>query len=74
MAVKLPEIKLTAGDIAATYEDLCGDGKVDIDDFIRVLRGFSAEADEKLRMRVDINEDGVVNVADIAIIKKNFGK
>ena len=73
-AIELPEIKLVAGDIIASFDDNCGDGVVDIDDFIRVLRGFSAAVDSRLRMRVDINEDGVVNVADIAIIKKNFGK
>ena len=78
VTVTVPEIKLIAGDIASSFDDKCGDGTVDIDDFVRVLRGFSTAADSQLRMRVDIrvdiNEDGVVNVADIAIIKKNFGK
>ena len=70
---KLPDIKLTAGDVKASYEDECGDGVVDIDDFVRVLRGFSSDS-EKLTYTVDINEDGVVNVSDIALVKANLGK
>ncbi len=70
----IPEIKLVAGDIVASYDEMCGDGTVDIDDFVRVLRGFATDASDELRMRVDINEDGVVTVGDIALIKKNFGK
>lgn len=63
-----------SGDIKNSFEDLCGDGSVDIDDFIRVLRGFDSKASEQLSRCVDINEDGVVNVSDIAVIKANFGE
>lgn len=62
------------GDVKADYTETCGDGIVDIDDFIRVLRGFANSSTRILRQIVDLNEDGVVNVADIAIVKANFGK
>ncbi len=68
------DIELIAGDIKEDYNDVHGDGTIDIDDFIRVLRGFSADADEKVRGAVDVNEDRVVNVSDLATIKSNFGK
>ena len=68
------EIDLIPGDIKESYEDRCGDGIIDIDDFIRVLRGFASTSDNILRSSVDINEDGVVNVADVAFVKANFGK
>jgi len=72
--IDLGEVTLIPGDVKASYSDEHGDGIVDIDDFIRVLRGFSADADNELRSAVDINEDGIVNVGDIALIKKNYGK
>ena len=52
-----------------------GDGIIDIDDFIRVLRGFSEEfrANPKNIKAVDINEDGTINVTDLSIIKAKFG-
>ncbi len=62
------------GDIRGSFESTSGDGIVDIDDFIRVLRGFSSNANEILKTSVDINSDGNVNVEDIAIIKANYGK
>jgi len=62
------------GDVKADYTETCGDESVDIDDFIRVLRGFANNNTKKLCQTVDLNEDGVVNVADIAIIKANFMK
>ena len=68
----IPEIKLVAGDIKNNYEAECGDGAVDIDDFIRVLRGFTDNSGMRLRQAVDINEDGVVNVLDLACVKSNF--
>lgn len=72
--ITLEDYTLVAGDIKATYEDVCGDGKVDIDDFIRVLRGFAHDADMTLKNCVDINEDGYVNVTDLACIKANMSK
>ena len=51
-----------------------GDGVIDIDDFIRILRGFSeAVATNPVYKRaIDINEDGVINVSDLSIIKQKF--
>ncbi len=72
--VVLGSIKPSSGDIKGDYNDPCGDGVVDIDDFIRVLRGFSNDCSDILRMSVDINEDGVINVDDIAIIKASLGR
>ena len=67
----LPDIVLHGGDIAD--ETGLSDGKIDIDDFIRVLRGFSAEFPNDLKHAVDINEDGQITVSDLAIIKSGFG-
>ncbi len=72
--VTMPEITLEAGDVKADFEDVCGDGIVDIDDFIRVLRGFAVDETSAVRAVVDINEDGVVNVSDLALVKMNFSK
>ncbi len=65
--------KLIGGDIKDSYDELDGDGIVDIDDFIRIIHAFSSESSETLKNVTDINEDGVVNVADICIVKNNFG-
>lgn len=71
---ELSGIKLIPGDIKGSYEDACGDGKVDIDDFVRVLRGFNADSADKLRHAVDINEDREVNVTDLGFIKATLNK
>lgn len=73
--VEMDEIpELIAGDIRASFDETEGDGKVDIDDFIRILRGFGENNDNTLlRQCVDLNEDGAVTVADLAIIKANYG-
>ena len=65
---------LRGGDITDSYDKFYGDGIIDIDDFIRILRAFSSTTDERVKILTDINEDGTVNVSDLAIIKKNFGK
>lgn len=72
-ATGLDEIKLIPGDIKGDFNDVCGDGVIDVNDFIRVLRGFTQSSSELLRDIVDINEDGYVNVTDINFIKTNFG-
>ena len=61
------------GDIKGSYEDELGDGIIDIDDFIRVVRGFDDEASDEYSAIVDLDEDGAVTVKDLAIVKKNFG-
>ncbi len=67
-------IELIPGDIKGSYTDLQGDGIVDIDDFIRILRGFTENSSKNLRVAADINEDGIIGVDDLANIKSNFGK
>jgi len=73
-SVTMGEITLVPGDIKGSFEDECGDGVIDIDDFIRVLRGFAKDKSPEILKAVDINEDGLVNVSDIGYIKANFGK
>lgn len=67
-------VVLIAGDIKGSFADTCGDGVVDIDDFIRVIRGFDPNAGELLKGAVDINENGNVDIEDLAAIKTNFKK
>ena len=62
------------GDIKDAFDSSYGDGFVDIDDFIRVLRGFDNESSKQLREVVDLDENGVVSVTDLAIIKKAMSK
>ena len=66
------EFTPVCGDIRGSYEEHLGDGKVDFDDFIRVLRGINENSSELLRLAVDLNEDGIVNVNDLAIIKASI--
>ena len=67
----LPEIVLFAGDTLG--EDGVGDGKVNVDDFQRVLKGFADEfPTEQYLYAIDLNEDGAVNVSDLAIVKRSF--
>lgn len=66
--------ELIPGDIKDSFDAVCGNGRVDIDDFIRVIRGFDPNASENLQAAVDINEDGHVTIEDLVLIKNNFGK
>lgn len=68
-------IVLVPGDIKGSYNDECGDGIINIADFVRVIRGFDTDAqlDEQFIAAVDINEDGVITVADLSFVKSNFG-
>ena len=67
----IPELVIFAGDTLDQFGR--GDGVIDIDDFTRILRGFSRDfALDKYIDAIDINEDGTVNVSDLAIIKNNF--
>lgn len=71
---ELSAIELVPGDIKGDYSDECGDGIVDIDDFIRVLRGFAANEGDKLFHAVDINEDRSINVTDLGYVKAAMSK
>lgn len=66
--------ELIPGDIKDSYDAVCGDGRVDIDDFIRLIRAFGPNASEELQDAVDIDEDGHVTIEDLVLIKNNFGK
>ncbi len=70
------DLKGSASGTAADAVDLgdFGDGKVDISDFVRLIRAFDGGASEEFRNSVDINEDGAITVADLAIIKANYLK
>lgn len=65
-------VTLIPGDIKGSFDDFCGDGKVDIEDFIRILRGFDTVGTEFLKHCVDINEDGFVTVEDLSLVKTSF--
>lgn len=67
-------VTLIGGDIKANYDDECGNGSVELDDFVRIIRAFDDGSTEIHHAVTDINEDGAVNVTDIAIIKASFGK
>ena len=69
---ELDETVLIPGDIPATTNEKSGDGVIDIDDIIRVLRGFSGGVSDDIRTLVDINEDGVVNVVDIMLVLRGM--
>ncbi len=56
-----------AGDVRD--ETGLGDGKVDLGDFVRVMRGFSADTDPDTRRALDVNEDGTVSVGDLIKVK-----
>ena len=72
--ISIENMALVPGDIKGSFDAECGDGVIDVDDFIRVLRGFVSDKSSELSKAVDINEDGVVNVKDIAFVKANLGK
>ena len=62
------------GDIKGSYDDVCGDGVVDIDDFVRIVRGFDDTATAQFKLILDLDENGSVDVTDLAIIKKAIAK
>jgi len=67
-------IDLIAGDIKGAKTDRCGDGKIDLSDFVRLIRAFDTDASGDFIATVDIDESGAVNVADLAIIKANYNR
>ena len=67
------EKKFSAKALSYGFPRLDIDGVIDID-FVRVLRGFASDTNSELSNAVDINEDGFVNVSDIAFVKANLGK
>ncbi len=71
-ALAVPEIVLIAGDIKGSYNDTYGDGIVDIDDYLRIIKGFNPQISNEYLQAVDLNEDGVINTSDLSIVKKAF--
>jgi len=70
-AADIPEIVVFSGDTLDSNGK--GDGVIDIDDFTRILRGFASDFPlDKYINAIDINEDGAVNVSDLAIIKNRM--
>lgn len=68
---ELPEIVLLPGDTLGENGE--GDGEVNVDDFQRVLKGFSDEfPKEEYLYAIDLNEDGVINVSDLATVKRGL--
>ncbi len=71
------EITLTAGNLYDT--EGADDHIINSDDFARVTKAFTAEADltgdalTEYRELVDIDEDGFVTVFDLVEVKANFG-
>ncbi len=71
----IERIDLVPGDIKNSADAKTGDGKIDLADFVRVVRGFDVDnalTDDEV-LCVDINEDGVVTIADLAFVKANYG-
>lgn len=68
-------ITLVAGDIKGSEGDFCGDGKVTLEDFVRVIRAFDDADGEKIeayREWVDLDESGTVTVQDLGFINTNY--
>lgn len=65
---------LIAGDIKGSFEDYAGDGVINLDDFIRLTRGFNSDSSEAFKAVTDINESGAVDLEDLNLIKTNFGR
>lgn len=73
--VNLGNITPVCGDIKTGYDSECGDGIVDIDDFINVIKGFgTSDSLKKLRQAVDIDESGDVNVTDLGYVKASMAQ
>ena len=67
-------MNLIAGDIKGSTTATSGDGTVNLDDFVRLIRAFDANASEEFKATVDLDESGVVNVTDLSILKANYNK
>ncbi len=65
---------LVGGDFKGSFTDKDGDGVVDIDDYLRLLRAFGNNVAKELCNIVDVNEDGIVNMLDLAVVKTSLGE
>lgn len=61
---------------AASYGDINGDGRIDVNDVVLVMRhtlGMNS-LDGERKVRADVNGDGAVNVQDVSLImQKSLG-
>ncbi len=64
---------LIPGDIIGSKEKT-GDGVVDIDDFVIILRGLAPDTGIEIKSAADINESGVINVTQLGHVKSSFSK
>ena len=77
-------VTLIAGDIKSSSDAVYGNGKVGLEDFNKILTGFdidlvtegriSQEVFDAYCRSIDFDEDGVITVFDLAIVKVNFNK
>ncbi len=80
MAASLIPGNIAAGDIEngevafGTPEEIGDDEIIDFSDFVRVARAFDDTATAAVREATDINEDGLVTVADLAYVRANLAK
>ncbi len=65
------ELEAQAGDIKGSANDTYGDGVIDFNDYLRVINAFTdaLKGNAEYCNDVDIDEDGVVTVFDLNIIK-----
>ena len=71
-SAEIPAVTLIPGDIKDSFDALCGDGTVDVYDFIRIIRSFDSNAAQALRNVTDIDEDGYVTILDMSFVKSNY--
>ncbi len=64
--------QLIGGDIPEKAGDILGDGVIDMADFVRLIHAMEAAESGADVSDADINEDGVITVADLAFIKASF--
>lgn len=61
--------------VTAIYGDLNSDGKVDIQDFAVAANAFgSYSGHPRWNPMTDLNKDNIINIVDLVLIVKNFGK
>ncbi len=65
----LPGFSLVPGDIKENESDFSGDGIIDIDDLLRILRAFTNNCTEYLKTITDLNGNGVADVEDFSHVK-----
>ncbi|MBR5307517.1 MAG: InlB B-repeat-containing protein [Clostridia bacterium] len=65
--VAVEAVELIAGDVVDAR------GEIDLLDFAAITSTFDVEIADEFVVALDINEDGVVSVDDLAYVKQNYG-